>query len=1381
MPEQFTLAVYTTGPEPSALQLLRYGAAARALGWQVLTGKEGIDSVHPELVEQADAVLLQRDFPRFYPAYRQVLAAARAAGKPVLYDVDDLLLALPPEHPNRRVYEDCLGGMTHALLSADTVIVSTAPLQAMLRHLNPRISLWPTVLPDTLWRLKSPQPPASADAPFVIGYMGGASHLPDIELLTPLLLRILAEWGEAVQVRFWGCLPPAALAGHPQVWTHPGAEHYADFAAQFASASADVWLAPLVDNPFNRCKSAIKFWEYSAIGGAGIYSRLEPYTAVVRHGENGLLAGSLDEWEAALRELAADPPKRLHLAQNAQADLRQRGLLSHHLEAWQTIYQSARPVAASPDEQQQVLLRLAAQVQQRSDERHHEAVGLLAAIAEREAQVANRDGQIASLNRQIETLTHRSNQLDDILQSRTWRALLRMGKLRRFDFSPLPPFEPFRLAQPEQPAGTFPADLTPPTPSHPPVQFTGELRYQHPPGVQVEHLAGRTLLTTTQGGKVTVDERMAAVWQAAHQHTLDEVLQALADGHTPADALRAALACLAEAGLLQREGVAQPPKANIELAPQPALVSVVIVGYKSREWLDECIPSLRAQSHQALEIIFVENGPPDGSREYLAEHAPEVVFLALPPGSSLAKAMNAGAFRATGDFILQLNPDVRLEPDAIAQMVAVAQGAPQVAAVGCKLKFWWAPAFLNGLGNHVGPFSWGSDNALGHLDLGQFDSWRELPSACFAATLITRAAWQAVGPIDEGFPMYYEDSEWCYRARLLGWHVLAAPQAVVYHAFGGRVPTGHEEGLTPFKLRNVVYGRMRFTHKIPAEMFNRFARTYRAEDWANVTHALLRGQWDTVRAYGQAWADLRRQKADFAALRGDLQRRRVIDDAALFGLQHDLPMTHAWRGLPELTWDLTLHHYLPLIRTQRTRPMPEFDPAQRRPHLLIISNDVIAAHMAGPGMRYLEMALALKDEIDVTLAAPAVSDLRIPGLNVVFYAENNPAGLQVLVENCDVALISGYMVEKFPFLLTTPTRLVVDLYDPFILENLHYYLNEPMGNQQAINAQAVAITNRLLQIGDFFLCGNLRQRDLWLGALAANGRVNPQTFADDTRLQKLIDVVGVGFPAQPPHAEKPILRGVHPLIPADARIVLWGGGIWNWLDPLTLVRAWPAVLAQHPEARLVFLGTRHPNPDVPRHEIVDKTIALAEQIGEKDKSILFIEWVAYHERQSLLLEADVGVTLHPVHVETRYSARTRILDYFWARLPVLITEGDMSGEWVQEYGLGGIAPEGDAAGVAAALNALLDQPKAAFAAAFEPLMARFAWPVVVQPLLHYCRTGKLAPDRLDRRAPVDAASPAGPSPLERSRLVRALYIWRTEGTRAVLHRVWRYVQWRMAR
>ena len=452
--------------------------------------------------------------------------------------------------------------------------------------------------------------------------------------------------------------------------------------------------------------------------------------------------------------------------------------------------------------------------------------------------------------------------------------------------------------------------------------------------------------------------------------------------------------------------------------------------------------------------------------------------------------------------------------------------------------------------------------------------------------------------------------------------------------------------------------------------------------------------------------------------------------------------------------------------------MPEFENWKRRPHLLIVSNDVVDTKMAGPGMRYLEMARALSSDLDVTLAIPSETTLEVPNVSLVRYWEERPGSLQVLVENSDVALISGYMVEKFPSLQHTQTRLVVDLYDPFILENLHYHVNEPISAQETFNHHAVGITNSLAGLGDFFICGSDRQRDFWMGMLAANERINPRNFAKDPSLRALIDVIGIGFPNREP-IPKPMLRGVHPAFPEDAQIVLWGGGIWDWLDPLTLVKAWPKVLAEHPQARLIFLGTRHPNPLVPRHKMADETLALAAHVGEKDSTIFFYEWLPYEEREALLCEADIGVTLHPVHVETRYSIRTRVLDYLWARLPVLITEGDVTSEWIHQYGVGRVVPPLDVEALAQTLGEMLEKPKSRWASAFEPLQASFCWSQVVEPLRRYCLDGEYAPDREMRSSlttPVVAKKQLG------SKLLKAFYIWQTQGFRALLHRLWRRIR-----
>lgn len=424
---------------------------------------------------------------------------------------------------------------------------------------------------------------------------------------------------------------------------------------------------------------------------------------------------------------------------------------------------------------------------------------------------------------------------------------------------------------------------------------------------------------TPQGGRVVVDRLMLKVWQHADGRLEQDILTHFEAAGLQPEEVVAALACLAHAGLLIHPE-ATPPADHSVLKPAKSdgLISALIVSYNSRDWLPGCLASLRAQSHPLLETIVVDNGSHDGSADWLAKHHPEVILVRLEDGCSLAGAINRGIGTAHGEYILLLNPDVVLDSGAVSRLVETAQSDARCAAVAAKLRLLWAPAFLNGLGNLVGALSWGTDSALGHLDLGQFDHWSELPSACFAAALLPAKPLDEIGPLDEGFPMYYEDSEWCYRARLLGFTVRLAPQAVVYHAMSGRTPNAADSGLGVVKLQRVVYGRLRFITRLlgPGLLF-RFMAGYLLEDLANGALYLLRGRWSQVRAYGRAWMDYFKSLHELRLERKMLQARRKLADRELFRLQRQIPAPLIRQGLPLLTWDIVCHEYLPRLQEHR--------------------------------------------------------------------------------------------------------------------------------------------------------------------------------------------------------------------------------------------------------------------------------------------------------------------------------------------------------------------------------------------------------------------------------------------------------------------------------
>ena len=74
-----------------------------------------------------------------------------------------------------------------------------------------------------------------------------------------------------------------------------------------------------------------------------------------------------------------------------------------------------------------------------------------------------------------------------------------------------------------------------------------------------------------------------------------------------------------------------------------------------------------------------------------------------------------------------------------------------------------------------------------------------------------------------------------------------------------------------------------------------------------------------------------------------------------------------------------------------------------------------------------------------------------------------------------------------------------------------------------------------------------RQRDYWLGWLHAQKRINPHTYRQDPSLRRLIDVVSFGIPGEDPAHKREVLKGVHPKIAGDDKLIIWSGGMWDWL------------------------------------------------------------------------------------------------------------------------------------------------------------------------------------------------------------------------------------------
>ncbi len=407
--------------------------------------------------------------------------------------------------------------------------------------------------------------------------------------------------------------------------------------------------------------------------------------------------------------------------------------------------------------------------------------------------------------------------------------------------------------------------------------------------------------------------------------------------------------------------------------------------------------------------------------------------------------------------------------------------------------------------------------------------------------------------------------------------------------------------------------------------------------------------------------------------------------------------------------------------------------------ILIAANDVVAARMAGPGIRCVELGTQLATAgHDVTILGIDAPVDAFRGLSLVPPVSDSE--LAHLVQSYDVVLLEGLALVRYPSLGTAAIPLVVDLYDPFPLALIEQDAQGSEGDRDREAQRILSAFINLLRHGDFFICASERQRDLWMGSLLAVGRINPSTWDEDNTLRRLIDVVPFGIS----DVEAPIhtvshREQIHAGLSEQDTVLLWAGGIYNWFDPLTLIRAVGRLVPDHPNLKLLFMSTTHPHPGVPgRMWMPRQARTLARDLGLDGTNVIFNDsWVPYAERGSWLAAADCGVSTHFAHLETRYAFRTRMLDYFWAGLPMICSDGDYFADLVRERQLGWVVAPEDGLALTNAIRQLVEG-----GAELERIRNRIrsvarsmTWTAVAEPLRRYCsqvsKAADWSPDRPD--------------------------------------------------
>ncbi len=346
---------------------------------------------------------------------------------------------------------------------------------------------------------------------------------------------------------------------------------------------------------------------------------------------------------------------------------------------------------------------------------------------------------------------------------------------------------------------------------------------------------------------------------------------------------------------------------------------------------------------------------------------------------------------------------------------------------------------------------------------------------------------------------------------------------------------------------------------------------------------------------------------------------------------------------------------------------------------------------AGIGIRFLEMARVLRaDGHDVTLLSPDDGAI-------------TPERLHQLTAANDVAVVQGHIANEL-FAHGRPIPTVVDLYDPFIIENLHYFSSR--GDEVFAHDHATLMQS--LRRGDFFLCASSAQRFFYLGALLAVGRLSPAAFEADPRLDALIAVAPFGVP--PPRERKS--RDL------DAPRVLFGG-IYDWYDPILAIEA--IALARERLPRITLTFNTHPNPELTPQ---GKAAEAMEHVRRNGYDFVRFEpWVAYEERAAYYDRFALALLTFPQSIETDLSMRTRVYDYLWGGLPVVSSSAPGTDEILTRYAAGFVV-QGDSAHDFA--DAVIRAMREDMSAGARRFVDDHQWPRTLQPLRELVRAPRAA-------------------------------------------------------
>jgi GT2 family glycosyltransferase len=330
-------------------------------------------------------------------------------------------------------------------------------------------------------------------------------------------------------------------------------------------------------------------------------------------------------------------------------------------------------------------------------------------------------------------------------------------------------------------------------------------------------------------------------------------------------------------------------------------VCAVIVNYDGERLLVPCLESVEAclAAHERAggrgRAVVVDNGSSDGSVELVRRRFPAVEVVELGANRGFAAGVNAGVARSGAEWLLLVNSDMTLAPDALGRLLDAAGDEARVGAVGAQIRFAADERTINSAGIEVDVLGVAADRLAGRPVAEGGTRPRAVFGVSAGAALYRRALLDDVGGFDESFFLYLEDVDVAWRARARGWRALYVPEAVAVHRHSASARHG-----SPAKHFHVGRNRVRVLAKnaTGAQLARHGVRI--------AVHDLLHCAY--VGATARTLAPLRGRIAglrEWRAYRRAGGERAAVDLVPAAGLSGALARNRAWRRYSASTADTT--------------------------------------------------------------------------------------------------------------------------------------------------------------------------------------------------------------------------------------------------------------------------------------------------------------------------------------------------------------------------------------------------------------------------------------------------------------------------------------------